>query len=209
MRPGTWPLFKRRVHYIFSFHLQWLAVVLLVASVVIVTMAPKEVCIRWWGMVLQLIGVYAVVRELMLAQAKHGLGFGQWRAKVKEGWPTTVHHAHAGDTVRFSDNATSAVVRGHAPSVLTGEELIRRMSILEGNYEAMARDVGRVNAQLADLSSLIEHEAALREQAIAQLEADARASDEVRLPFSLFGVACLFVGVILGTGSGEIHKWLH
>lgn len=211
MQPYTWPLLKRRVAYVLAPRLAWLSVLMVALSILVVFNVRHEVCIRWWGMLLQLIGVWAVVMELRQAQDKHGLGFGQWWSEFKTGWPRS-----AG--TMFGTSTSSCTMTGYAPRVLQLPALDMRalpdsrLLALEAHARHFLAEVSRIDGEIAGAreaaARAIREEVEGRANALAALQADARAGDERRLPFSFFGAGSLFVGVFLATAAVELAKWV-
>lgn len=211
MQPFTWPLFKRRVAYVLAPRLAWLSVLMVVLSLLVVFNVRHEVCIRWWGMLLQLIGVWAVVMELRQAQDKHGLGFGQWWERFRAGWPTRIHRVAVGEAVEASD-ACSARLTLMPPAIDPSAAVEARLTVLESHaahfHRQVDRLIGEIDANTRAIDDAAMREAQLREHALAKLHEDAKVSDEQRLPFSFFGAGSLFVGVFLGTAAVELAKWV-
>jgi hypothetical protein len=204
-----WPLLRSRVAYIFSPRLAWVFVLIVVVSVALV-LRGSEPWVRWCGLLLQLVGVWAVFKELRQAQHRHGLGFEEWWRKFLQGWPRRSvslrgdlrGESHATGELKVSWSIT-AIDPSASPEV--------RLRVLEEHAHRFLKDIDRIEGDVAATRKAaldaVAEEAQKRDQALAVLEAEARAGDEQRIPFSLFGAACLFLGIILGTGSAELIKW--
>jgi hypothetical protein len=58
MHPGTWQLLKHQVAHMFAPRLAWLFVCIVLLSLFCLFAVRHEPLVRWWGMVLQLVGVW-------------------------------------------------------------------------------------------------------------------------------------------------------
>jgi hypothetical protein len=206
----NWQLLQRQVAYIFKPHLAWWFM-----GVVLVSLAmalwSSEPLLRWWGLALQLVGVFAVLREIKLAQSAHGL-FAQWWQDYKEGWPgrgVSMHGRSEGEsyaTATLAPRWSKTMIDPHLPI----EDRVQTLEKFANHFINEFMDLNRELAfsRKAALTA-VENEAQRRENEFAVREAADRASSQQRIPFSLFGAACLFLGVVLGTGSPEIWSLLH
>lgn len=210
MHPGTVALVRRQFIYVFSHRLPWCAVALVVLTLLILFNVRQEVCVRWWGMLLQLIGVGAVVAELRGVQDKYGLGFQQWWRGVVDLWPRRDVSVVLAGVGAASAAGTLAAI-GALPSLNSEAGNSARIAALEAHVEHIEADVKRIDeaatAAAKEAKERIAQEADARKQAVAAIADETKKTETASLPFSLFGAGCLLIGVILGTGSIELVKW--
>ncbi len=206
----NWRLLQRQIAYIFKPYLAWGFMGVVLVSLALALWSSEPI-LRWWGMALQLVGVFAVLREIKLAQSEHGL-FAQWWQDYKEGWPgrgVSVHgrsEAESYGTATFAPRWSKTMINPHLP-------IEDRVQTLEKFANHFINEFIDLNRELAFTKkaalTAVENEQQRREKEFADREAADRASNQQRIPFSLFGAACLFLGVVLGTGSPEIWCLLH
>jgi hypothetical protein len=203
-------LLQRKIAYLFRPRLVW-AFVAVVAVSFALALWGSEPLLRWWGMVLQLVGVFAVLREIKLAQSEHGL-FALWWQGYKEGLlgrRVSMHgiaEAKVEATATFAPRWSKTVVDPYLPI----EDRVRTLEKFSSHF---VNEFIELNRQLASTQRAaliaVENEGQRREKEFADREAADIASSQNRIPFSLFGAACLFLGVVLATGSPEIWGRLH
>jgi hypothetical protein len=205
-----WRLLQRQIAYVFKPYLVWAFLGVVLVSLAL-ALWSSERCLRWWGMALQLVGVFAVLREIKLAQNEHGL-FAQWWQDYKEGWPgrsVSMYGRSEGEslgTATFAPRWSKTMINPHLPM----EDRVQTLEKFANHFINEFIDLNRELALTKKAAiSAVENEAQRREKEFADREAAERASSQQRIPFSLFGAACLFLGVVLGTGSPEIWGRLH
>jgi hypothetical protein len=212
MQPTAWPLFKRRVAYVFAPRLAWLAVLWGAFTLLLVFNVRHEPCIRWWGMLLQLVGVLAVLIELLHVSERYELGPLKWWKEFREDWPSGTQRISAA-TGGAKGSGSTAIL---STMIVDGGDTARieaRVAVLESQVKSAFTNIDSIHAELAtqerNLRDSVAREREERERQQAKLADESRNAEKKKLPFSFFGVCCLLVGVILGTGSNEIAKWLN
>lgn len=207
------PLLVKRALWTFEPKLAWATGSLcFVTAWVLFTVQPQqELCIRWWGMLLQLLGIVSVIHEFRSTQ-KH---FGQdsaytrmrkWLAR----WPTRNVTVKIEGVCVSPQTGNMAATGGHV-GPRPGTDIGSRVVALEQGFSDVMAGLTTIRSA-ADTDrrahvQAMEHEGVMRAQADASLTREIEAVTTGSLPFSMFGVAWLTVGMIIGTISPELAKW--
>ena len=208
---GPLQMAKRYARWLIAdLKLLWFGAALLGVSVALVLWVPHEVCIRWWGLILQLVGIWTVVHDLRKRPKK---GDRKGIRALALAWvqrrPRT-HHLMASNAVSAAWSSEGAI----ALNVGANEDdpIEHRVSALEARMAKTDAALDEARQRLSDERG--EREAAgrlEREARTAGLASVASRIEEVAvgtLPVSLFGVGCLGLGVFLSTTSIEVVRWV-
>jgi hypothetical protein len=211
---AKYALLKRRLHWAFvEPALGWLSLLLAGFSLYLLTSVRLEVCIRWWGMVLQLIGIGTVVHDLWSRIPKEQRkGPIRWLLAWSREWiarmPPRHFFAQVHEGLTLADSATGSDA---ITITRTGATLDQRVAVLESRMTTIDDSLDRARQGIAQ-------ERKAREASIRKMTADAAAViagirsrvEDVAvgtLPVSMFGVWWLAVGVVLSTAAPELVRW--
>jgi hypothetical protein len=163
-------------------------------------------------MALQFFGVWSVVKDLRSAQrdfAQPGVR-QRIRNKLAE-WPKR------GTTISLSGAAVAtatgrpARIMVRAPMDPSGPWDVR-LKALEQNFKHLDQELGQVEMAVHEERAL--RAAAIKQEAQTRTQADDAISKKLEdvatgsFTFSLFGVIWLAIGMVLGSTSTELAKWI-
>lgn len=207
-------LWSRRLRHLASPKLFWASALLLAVTAAVIwpPHAKQEACIRWWGMVLQFVGIYSVVRELRTRREDVGApGLVEALRKFIKGWPsrnTTISLEGASISIASS----VARVTQRACKVPPDSPLEQRLAAVERNLGFMDEDLGKLQSDLdtevRERQTAVRDEQDERVRVIAAMKNSLKESTTKTLPFSMFGVVCLFAGVGLSSMFVELARWI-
>lgn len=192
----------------------WAVLLLLASAAAMILITGQEQAIRLWGMVLQMLGVAAVVQELR-STSKH-YGRPGIRESLRTAWLSRPRRPVTLDiqakTISLKSQITTKVM---LKSRLQATELEGRIALLEAQTKALsiAQDKYKVDLD-AERKERATADAAEREAREADIRAlDRRVEDVIAgtIHLSLIGVWALLLGVLLATASQELaafHRWL-
>ncbi len=204
-------LWQRRALYLLRPKLFWACVALIVMSLAVLA-TTREPCIRWWGLVLQFLGVISVLRELRGAQQQFGKpGLRELARQWKAGWPTNepVILSVGGVAASTSVGSVKATVRA---AMKPDAPLEERLVAVERNLQYIDQDVRQVERELREESHT--RAEADRAETSARTSADESLGRQLAeaaagsVHFSMFGLVWLAVGMVLSTIAPELAKWL-
>jgi hypothetical protein len=180
--------------------------------------APQEVTVRYFGLGLELAGVFIVAYGLIERQALFGLPsfkertlrvLRQWSEYLKrllfsqKGQPVTLK-INTGDTVIVGLTGKLSVWRGVRPEA----PIEKRLEVVEANLLTLKTEQSdssqhlqkEVNARKDEIAS----ERQMRERAHAILKNQLQRLGIGGMHLEWIGVLCLLLGVVLATASSEI-----
>ena len=207
-------LWKSRARWLFiEPWILWLSVCLLLVTFAVLFMvrADREPLIRWWGMALQFVGIISVVHDLQSTQRHvNRPGAAKWIREWAVRWP--------GRKVTIALAGASTVVLG-GTARLTVRAPVNPQATIEERLVALEQNFCFIDRELDQLERTTTTERTERVSAdTAEAAARIRADDGIKEHFaevaagtvsvSLFGVWSLAAGVLLGSGSAELGKWL-
>lgn len=206
----------RAVHWLRHFasapRLAQLAVLLtlLTIAVLFFPRATLEPCIRWWGMLLQVVGIISVVRELRQKRQESGVptmfnSLAGWWSR-RPGRNVTIPITGVAAVVLAGDIVSAHATVGSAPDASVDQ----RLRLLEDLARTISKNLFDLGNELnAEKQERQRAQAAERAERLAAEESFRKASREVvskTLPFSMFGVTWLAIGVILSSTSVELAR---
>ena len=216
-------LLLRRAKWALEPRLSWAsAVCLFVTAAVLLAVHPnlslrlaglkQEQVIRWWGVALQMVGILAVLNDLWSLREQFGLeSASTWRRKWFARWPSrnvsiTLEGVGAATATGSGTLARGYVGPGHSASVEV------RLSALEQHAHALMVELdsvrGTVEAERRERQQAVAIETAERSRGHSDLADQLKKATTESIPFSLFGLLWLAVGVFLSSTSTEVACWM-
>lgn len=190
-----------RMRTLFAPRLFWLAWIPMLVSSSLVPFYTSDKFIHWWGTGLQLVGIALVFWELL--GSLKVFDRGRLKRDIALWWSAVWKHStvgHASVDFQLPKFGLAAVMRGRAKAP-EGATLPERLSVLEANVDSIDQDIGNLRVELAAEQSAREQgdtaEALLRDDDIQRLRRDVIAVTTGDAWLSIFGIGCLFVGVLL------------
>jgi len=185
---------------------------LVTIMVLFIPRATLEPCIRWWGMLLQVVGIASVVRELRQKRQESGVptmfsSFTRWWSR-RPGQNVTIPITGVA-AVGQAGNVSKA----HGAVGITPDATVdQRLRFLEDLVGTMSNSLYNLGNELdAEKRERQRAQAAGRAERLAAEESFRKASREAvakTLPFSMFGVIWLALGVVLSSTSVELAHWV-
>jgi hypothetical protein len=209
-----WSWFKRIGGWLARPKSLWIATgIVVLAGIVALWPGTSEPVIRWTGLVLQLLGIGTVIvgiektRNLFHQPTLLGMA-GEWVKQFPAYRPSVVISVGVGALA-----SATAKARGYVTSKPPADATIeQRVASLESNVSHLNNRIDEVYKELD--TSIHERTAALDQERRDRAGEDSKIASKLEtsgtggLHISATGAVWLFVGVILGTGSVEIAKWL-
>jgi hypothetical protein len=190
--------------------LAWVTVGLLAISAWVI-LTHREPCIRWWGTLLQLVGVGTVLNELRSSLNPFGRSLADDRRALWARRPSAPYVLTAATGSMHARFGTPFVLRGSIRPG-PGVPLDVRIAALEAQADAIQQNIHTVTDAIAkeraDRIDSQEREASARSEEISQLRQKASEAIAGSPWSSIFGIGWLAVGVVLGGTSNELAKWL-
>ena len=216
-------LLLRRAKWAFEPRLLWTsAVFLFVTAAVVLVVHPnllsgvagqkQEQVIRWWGVALQMVGILAVLNDLWSLREQFGLeSASTWLRKWLARWPSRnvilkIEGVGAATQTGSVTSARGYVGPGHSASAEV------RLSALEQHAHALRVELdsvrGTVEAERRERQQAAAIEAAERSRSHSDLANQLKKATTESIPFSLFGLLWLALGVVLSSTSPEVACWM-
>lgn len=193
----------------------WLGALLALVTIAVLwpPHAKQEVCIRWWGMVLQMFGIYSVLRELL--ERRKDVGTPNLLTALKlwfAAWPgRNLTIPLSGNAMVITGGTARVTQRAGPPGPDASIE--DRLTTAEKNIKFIDDDLGRVesalDAERRAREIAVRDEKDERIQAIDSIKNAMKEAAAKTLPFSMFGVVWLALGVFLSSTSVELERWAH
>lgn len=192
----------------------WAVLLLTASAAAMVLVTEHEQAIRLWGMVLQMLGVAAVVQELRSTSRHYG------RPGIREGlrmaWRSRPGGAVAVDlqATVIGLHGAVAIAGGVQATVISGR-LEDRVEQLETQTRALTSAQGKLKSDLdterGERERAVAAESASRQADIEALDKRVEAVVAGTIHVSMMGVWALVLGVMLASASPELaaaRGWL-
>lgn len=209
-----WSWFKRIGAWLATPKLLWIATAIVVlAGIVALRPGTSEPVIRWTGLILQLLGIATVIlgieqtRRLFNHPTLFGMA-GEWLKKFPAYRRSVVIGVGTG-----AIGSATAKGRGYVtinpPANATIDQRVVSLESNVGHLNKRIDDVyNELDASMREQSSALDQERHDRAAEDSGIASKLETSGTGGLHISAIGALWLFVGVVLGTGSTEIAKWL-
>lgn len=215
-------LLLRRAKWAFEPRLLWASLACLIVTAVVLAPHPNlplrlaglkhEQVIRWWGVALQMVGILAVLNDLRSLQKQFGLeSASTWLRRWLARWPSRNVSIKLEGVGAATATASAALSRGYVgPGHAASYEA--RISALEQHAHHLMVELDRVWGTVAadrlERQQAVAIEAAERAQGHSNLADRLKKATTESIPFSLFGLLWLAVGVFLSSTSMEVACWM-
>ena len=216
-------LLLRRAKWALEPRLLWAsAVCLIVTAAVLLAVHPnlslrvaglkQEQVIRWWGVALQMLGILAVLNDLWSLREQFALeSASTWLRKWLARWPSRNVSIKLEGVGAATATGSAILARGYVgPGHSAAVEV--RLFGLEQHAHALMVELdsvrGTVEAERRERQQAAAIEAAERSRGHSDLADQLTKATTESIPFSLFGLLWLAVGVFLSSTSTEVACWM-